>query len=131
MPDQAVNRIVSSTGSIEGKKILILGASYRGGVKESALSGAFGICKRVEELGGVPLVHDPLFSDAELLDLGFMPFSRGDSAECVILQADHTEYQDWMTQDVRGVKLLLDGRNVLNPGNWPGVQFMVIGKPNL
>ena len=42
MPAHAVSLLKSALGSLQGKKVAVLGISYRGGVKESAFSGVFG-----------------------------------------------------------------------------------------
>ena len=52
----------------------MLGASYRGGVKETAFSGVFAAVAALRERGAQPFVTDPMFSDAELEALGLPPY---------------------------------------------------------
>ena len=43
MPAYAVQRLADHVGSLAGRRVAVLGASYRGGVKETAFSGVFGV----------------------------------------------------------------------------------------
>ena len=66
MPSYAVERLAQSVGALEGLTVAVLGAAYRGGVKESAFSGVFATVEALKRAGADPVVHDPLYSDAEL-----------------------------------------------------------------
>lgn len=130
MPERVVTRIEKTMGSLEGLKFAVLGAAYRGGVKETAFSGVFATVSALESRGALVTVHDPLFSDAELLKIGFKPFHRGDPADVAIIQADHVEYKDWTHLDIPDVRLVMDGRGVSFPENWgPSAMYMCIGQP--
>ena len=43
MPAYAVSRAAALLGSLSGLRVAVLGAAYRGGVKETAFSGVFGV----------------------------------------------------------------------------------------
>jgi nucleotide sugar dehydrogenase len=115
MPIHAVNLLEKEIGSLSGKKIAVLGAAYRGGVKETAFSGVFPLVAELSRRGAEPAVHDPMYSDQELTDLGFIPFHFGEAAEAVIIQADHSEYKCLTMTELPGVAIVLDGRSVLSP----------------
>jgi UDP-N-acetyl-D-glucosamine dehydrogenase len=66
VPFRAVRLLAELTGELSGLRVAVLGAAYRGGVKETAFSGVFAIVRELARLGAVPLVHDPLNSDSEL-----------------------------------------------------------------
>jgi len=70
---------------------LVLGAAYRGGVKETALSGVFPTVAALKARGADVYVHDPLYGDEELRALGLEPAQIGDAADLAILQTDHAE----------------------------------------
>jgi nucleotide sugar dehydrogenase len=130
MPAHAVKLLADAMGgsdSLRGKKVVVLGISYRGGVKESAFSGVFGTVTALKERGAVVVVHDPMYSDVEISALGFTPFHLGEDCDAVILQADHKEYKEWTVNCFVGVKAIVDGRRTMNPANFPGVVFRVIG----
>lgn len=126
-PEAWVQRLESHVGSLSGKTVAVLGAAYRGEVKETAFSGVFDVVEAIAARGGVALVHDPLFSDSELQALGLAPFSRGDLADVAVVQADHAEYRTWAEGDIPGVMAVLDGRRVLRAASWPSVVFISIG----
>ena len=129
MPAHAVSLLSSSLGSLQGKKVVVLGISYRGGVKESAFSGVFGTVTALKAQGADVVVHDPMYTDEESIRLGFTPYSLGGAVDGVILQADHAEYKVLTSKDFPGVKAVVDGRRSLDPANFPGVDFRVIGAP--
>lgn len=116
-------------GSLAGRTVVVLGASYRGGVKETAVSGVFPLVAGLQRRGAEVLVHDPLFTDEELRRLGFRPYGPGTTVDAAILQADHAEYREWTSADLPGITVLLDGRNVTSAAAWPGVTRLVLGAP--
>jgi nucleotide sugar dehydrogenase len=131
MPEKIVIRIEKEIDSISGKKIVVLGAAYRGGVKETAFSGVFETVESLKQRGGRVFVHDPLYSDEELLSLGFDPHHKGEPADIAIIQADHLEYKNWSYKDIPGIKLIMDGRSILDYKNWQeGCKILKIGMPN-
>jgi len=129
MPETVVSRVEQVAGSLKGIRVAVLGAAYRGGVKETAFSGVFATVAALESRGAIVTVHDPLYSDPELQSLGLDPFHRGDSTEVVIIQADHTEYRAWGQVDTPGVRLVMDGRGISGPVNWgSSVTYLAVGK---
>jgi nucleotide sugar dehydrogenase len=129
MPEHAVAMLESELGSLKGATIAVLGISYRGGVKESAFSGVFPTVAAAQALGAEVLVHDPMYTDEEIIKLGFTPYKLGGKVDGVILQADHAEYKKLAAQDFPGVKALVDGRRTLDKSKFSGVAFRVIGAP--
>lgn len=127
MPQKVVQRLQIGLGTLHERKVLILGAAYRGGVKEAAFSGAFALQSALHSAGAKVLVHDPLFSSDELVRLGFTPFDRGTTVSVAILQADHQVYREWTSADLPGLSALVDGRNFLDPARWSGIRFIRIG----
>jgi nucleotide sugar dehydrogenase len=129
VPERAVGSLASALGGLNGKTVLILGAAYRGGVKETAYSGVFDLAKAVVANGGTAVVADPLFSDDELTRLGLDPWP-GDPIDAVIIQADHASYSNLGPEDTPGVKAVYDGRGVLDRERWQsaGVTTLVIGQ---
>jgi nucleotide sugar dehydrogenase len=117
MPVHAVNLLEKEIGSLSGKKIAVLGAAYRGGVKETAFSGVFPLVAELSRRGAVPVVHDPMYTDQELSELGFNPFHFGSSIDAAILQADHTEYRNITQSDLPGSSVIIDGRHHIQISN--------------
>ena len=126
-PARVVARAEEVLGSLDGLTVAVLGASYRGGVKETAFSGVFPVVAALESRGATVVVHDPMFTDEELEKIGLVPFHLGGSADVAIVQADHRDYTQLAPADVQGVRLLVDGRRVTDAALWQGVPRLVIG----
>ncbi|WP_411730611.1 nucleotide sugar dehydrogenase [Paeniglutamicibacter sp.] len=127
MPERLVKQAEGVLGSLEGQRAVVLGASYRGGVKETAFSGVFPTVEALRERGAIVSVHDPLYSDDELRGLGFEPYVLGGEADLAILQTDHEHYRDLTPAQLPGVKLLVDGRNATDASQWAGTPRIVVG----
>jgi UDP-N-acetyl-D-glucosamine dehydrogenase len=91
MPSYAVDLLADLLGGLDGTRVLILGVAYRGGVKETAFSGAFPLRDALLGRGAQVVAADPLYDDGELRALGFEPWD-GEPVEGVVVQADHAEY---------------------------------------
>lgn len=129
MPAYSVGLAVgASNGTLQGRKVAILGAAYRGGVKETAFSGVFDGVSAVRGAGGEVYVHDPLYTDEELERFGWKPYHLGDPVDVVIVQADHQEYRSLTEADLPGAQVIVDGRRILDPAAFPDAEFFVVGK---
>jgi UDP-N-acetyl-D-glucosamine dehydrogenase len=106
---------------------VVLGAAYRGGVKETAFSGVFPTVEALTARGAEVRVHDPLYSDGELRALGFEPYRIGDHVDVAVLQTDHADYRSLSAGDLPGIRLLVDGRNATAADRWVGTPRLVIG----
>ena len=129
MPEHAVSLLSGALGDLKGKKVAVLGISYRGGVKESAFSGVFATVAALKAEGADVSVHDPMYTDDESTKLGFTPHHMGESVDGVILQADHKEYVALSASDFPGLLAVVDGRRSLDRSQFAGVRFNVIGAP--
>ncbi len=127
MPAHVVGRMVEVMGTLSGLKVVVLGAAYRGGVKETAFSGVFAAVEALGEAGATVLVHDPMYTDEELEAFGWSPYHLGEQVDAAIVQADHVEYRTLAPADLPGVRLLFDGRRITDAKAWAGVPRMVIG----
>ena len=115
MPGYAVELLADLLGGLDGATVLILGIAYRGGVKETAFSGAFPLRDALLGRGAQVVASDPLYDDAELRALGFEPWD-GEPVEGVVVQADHREYE---TLEIPADGIV-DGRGiVLDAGGVP------------
>jgi len=127
MPGYTVGLLEGALGELTGKTVVVLGASYRGKVKETAFSGVFPTVAALERRGARALVHDPMFSDDELREHGLKPYRLGEETNAAIVQADHPEYAGLRPQDLPGVEALVDGRRVTDPELWAGVRHIRLG----
>jgi nucleotide sugar dehydrogenase len=112
MPSHSVDQLERHHGSLKGQKVVVLGASYRGAVKETAFSGVFPVVDVLKSRGASVMVHDPMYSAAELTDLGFAPFTLGNQSDAAIIQADHPEYAQLTAIQLPGVRTVMNGRRM-------------------
>jgi UDP-N-acetyl-D-mannosaminuronate dehydrogenase len=128
MPDYTVGLAEAAVGSLDGARVAVLGASYRGRVKETAFSGVFPTVDALRAKGAEVLVHDPMYTDQELDKLGFAPYHLGEPVDAVIVQTDHPEYAELGREDLPGATVLIDGRDVTDAARWAGVTRIVVGR---
>jgi UDP-N-acetyl-D-mannosaminuronic acid dehydrogenase len=130
MPAYAVGLLAELLGGgLKGRRVVVLGAAYRGDVKETAFSGVFGLRDALRTAGASPVVADPLYSDDELRGLGLEPWTGG-PVDGAIVQADHAAYRALSPKDLPGVDAVVDGRGVLDVESWraEGVAVRRIGR---
>lgn len=127
MPQYVVDRAKEILGDLTGLRVVVLGASYRGKVKETAFSGVFPTVDALRAAGAQVLVQDPMYTDEELEGFGWQPYHLGENVDVAIVQADHPEYSKLTPADLPGVRLLLDGRRITNPALFTGVPRITIG----
>ncbi|MBN1173368.1 MAG: nucleotide sugar dehydrogenase [Micromonosporaceae bacterium] len=128
MPAYAINLAKQSYGALSGARAVVLGASYRGGVKETAFSGVFPIVEALTAEGATVTVHDPIHGAGELRALGLTPHKLGSKIDLAILQTDHKEYRKLSARDLPGVKVIVDGRRTLRADRFPQATVVVLGK---
>ena len=128
MPKRVTQIALEELDSLRNMKVAILGLAYRGGVKETAFSGAFPLAEYIRDLGGFPVIHDPLFSDEEIRSLGLEPYKLGDSCDLAIVQADHQLYTEITSEDLPNAKLIVDGRNIINSNMISPIPVKYFGK---
>ena len=116
MPKFFVQQLVDKVGSISGEKVLVLGISYRPGVKEVAFSGAYDLQKILLSFGALPYFQDPLFTSEEILKLGFEPGVLDADTELLIIHTAHEEFMHLNLSQYAKLKWIVDGRDVLGQG---------------
>ncbi|MEO3744490.1 nucleotide sugar dehydrogenase [Plantactinospora sp. B5E13] len=126
MPEYAVDLLGAAVGDLTGVEVLVLGAAYRGGVKETAFSGVFPTVDALRRRGAKPYVSDPMYTAGELTALG-LPAYDGEPVTAAVIQADHAEYRTLGATDLPTVRVLVDGRRVTDPARWSEVRRLVIG----
>lgn len=128
MPEHATLLLEGAYGDLFGARVAVLGASYRGGVKETAFSGVFPLVEALRARGAEVSVHDPMYTDEEIERFGWTPYHLGDDVDAAVVQADHAEYADLSSADLPGVRAVVDGRRVTDPARFDGVPHRVIGQ---
>ncbi|MFL5655644.1 MAG: nucleotide sugar dehydrogenase [Ktedonobacteraceae bacterium] len=115
MAEYAVSRIEAIIGSLEQQSVLILGVAYRGDVREAAFTSARLLQDALREHGARVYVDDPLYSEDELLAMGFRPLppEREEEIRAIVLQAAHQVYQEYDFGRFPACRVVLDGRRAL------------------
>jgi nucleotide sugar dehydrogenase len=115
MAAYAVARLAAALGGVEGATCVVLGLSYRAGVKEPRHSSAFALAAALAEAGATPYVHDPLFTSEEIRSLGLQPPPEWPlPADALVVQAWHDEYAVLDFSAFPGLRAILDGRGALD-----------------
>ena len=127
----SIQALAAALGGLEGRRVLVLGASYRENVKEMAFSSAIPIVEELHRGGAHALIHDPLFEPQELAGLEAEVADLGSDLEvdAVIVQAFHTEYGKLDWSRFRGLKVVFDGRGALDPQTIrkAGARYLAVG----
>jgi nucleotide sugar dehydrogenase len=132
MASYAIDRLRGVLGSIDGRRILILGFAYRENVREDFLSSARMLIKAITTGGGCALVHDPYYSDDELRRHGATPYdlARPGPVDAAILQANHRAYAELDYRSLPGCRVVLDGRGALDRARIEaaGLIYLAVGQ---
>lgn len=131
MPAYCIDQLASLAGDLRGLKVAVLGLAYRGGVKETAFSGCWPLVKELTQRGAIAVVEDPLYTDAELEQVGLVPYHFGESVDAAIVQADHQEYRALSPEQLPGMRAIVDGRDVvsdIDSFTSAGVAWSVLGR---
>ena len=127
MPSYTVDVLKAAHGDLTGQKVVVLGAAYRGGVKETAFSGIFATVESLKSAGATVLVQDPMYTDDELAHYGFTTYHLGEAADALVVQANHAEYKSVSASDFPGLQTVVDGRKFLDASKFAGVNFITLG----
>lgn len=133
MAEIGVRQLDEALGGLRGRRVLVLGASYREDVKELAFSTALSLVDLLQRAGADVLVSDPLFKPEELrpLEAEVVDFDSDParSVDAVIVQAWHHEFRDLDWRQFTNLKAVLDGRASLDPAQIQrtGAAYLAIG----
>ena len=130
MPGYAVERVSELIGGLKGKRVLILGLTFRPNIAVTSHTNATDLLREFEAQGAQVFGHDPLLTDAGMRSMGFEPASEPLAGyDVAVLHANHREYAglDWKAI----APLVVDARNALDraPIEALGVRYLGIGRP--
>ncbi|PYF95935.1 UDPglucose 6-dehydrogenase, partial [Georgenia satyanarayanai] len=127
-------------GDVAGKKVAVLGASFKPDTDDMRNSPALDIAHRLAEAGAHVTVTDPQAGPI-LAAQDHHPYTVADTAEQAITGADITllltEWRQFRDLDPTTIKdlahrpVIIDGRNVLDPTQWrtAGWTYHGMGRP--
>ncbi len=131
--DVAIEALRSELGSLDGAGVLVLGLTYRHGVKELAYSRSLPLIESLRAAGARVLAYDPLLTDDEVRRTGAEPWTWGSPAPGIRGLVTQTADPRWNHLDIGwfpDLRIVLDGRNSIAGLRVPeGVLRRGIGKP--
>ncbi len=129
----ALATIRGALGEMADAPVLVLGLTYREGVKELAYSRALPLLRALRVAGARVLAHDPLLTDDEVHALGVEPYTWGSPsvARAIVSQTADARWPGLDPAWFPDLELLVDGRNSLSELALPGgVAYRGIGVPD-
>jgi nucleotide sugar dehydrogenase len=128
----AVRTLESAIGSLAGTPVLVLGLTYRAGVKELAYSRGTALVAELVRAGARVLAQDPMLSPDEVRAVGAEPWTWGEPvpARVVMAQTDDPAFRSIDAAWFPDVEVVYDGRRTLREAAWPsGVRVLGVGLP--
>jgi nucleotide sugar dehydrogenase len=128
----AIRTIQKALGGLEGVPVLVLGLTYRDGVKELAYSRALPLIERLAFHGAIVSAYDPLLSEAEIARSAANPYRWGtpSDARAIITQTADPLFRSLDFADFPAAEVLFDGRNSLRELVLPErVEYHGVGVP--
>ena len=128
--DRALGAIASLLGGLEGVPVLVLGITYREGVKELAYSRAIPLIRDLIAAGAGVSAHDPLLTPAEIEALGARAWAWGESGpfRAVVTQTGDPQFASLDPAWFPELSVVYDGRNSLRTLALPeGVAYLGVG----
>jgi nucleotide sugar dehydrogenase len=130
MPGYAVRRLQAVAGPLEGRRVLVMGLTFRPDVAVTAHTNALDLLRELRAAGAAVEGHDPLLSREGVASLGFSPAPEPPGRyDAVIVHAFHRAYADcdWAAL----APVVLDARNALDRRviEDAGVIYIGIGRP--
>jgi nucleotide sugar dehydrogenase len=131
MPNVIVTAIRNHFVELSNLNVLILGMSYRQGVKESYASGAFQLQSVLKNLGASVCVFDRLYTEEEIEKHGMHPWTKAQQPiDAVILQNGDLSYLEFLCEHDLTKVPIFDGRRLFREKGEFNVVYQ-IGNPTL
>jgi nucleotide sugar dehydrogenase len=128
-----LDAIQEQIGGLDGTPVLLLGLTYRHGVRELAYSRGVALLERLRQGGARVMAHDPLLDDAEVERLGAEPWRWGErsDARAIVTQTADARWRDLDPAWFPRLELVVDGRNSLTGLALPSaVVYRGVGVPD-
>ncbi len=126
----AVEAIRAALRGLGGVPVLVLGLTYREGVRELAYSRAIPLMAALRAEGARVLAHDPLLDDEEIRGLRAEPYPWGSTSDvrAIVTQTGDPRWRALDPAWFPELVILVDGRNSLSDLQLPaGVAYRGIG----
>jgi nucleotide sugar dehydrogenase len=128
--DAAVAALEEALGGLGQVPVVVLGLTYREGVRELAYSRAVPLIERLGSRGAEVWAHDPLLDAGRVAALGARPYRWGDASEAraIVTQTGDARWRELDFGCFPKLEVLYDGRNSLRDCPRPdGVTYRGVG----
>jgi nucleotide sugar dehydrogenase len=128
----AIKAIQKALGGLEGVSVLVLGLTYREGVKELAYSRALPLIERLSFHGAKVSAYDPLLTADEVERCCGTPYvwGEGGSFRAIVTQTADPLFRSLDFTSFPDLSVVYDGRNSLRDVSLPsGVVYHGVGVP--
>src|SRR5206468_1118520 len=111
----AVDAVRGAVGDLRDAVVLVLGLTYRAGVKELAYSQGPELIRRFRDAGARVEAFDPLLDSSEVAALGATPYDWGarSQAAAIVTQTADPLWPSIEATWFSNLRILFDGRNSL------------------
>ena len=122
IPQHIVNTIKNLLGPLFGKKITVLGLSFKAGSDDIRDSPSVKLVNILQSVGAIVTVHDPYVKTTSDLS------SALSSPDVVILATNHKEFQDLAPAiQQSGCKIIYDVWGIYDKDNFTNIQYLKFG----
>ncbi len=128
----AIKALQKALGALEDLPILVLGLTYRDGVKELAYSRALPLIERLGFHGALVSAFDPLLDEEETARCCAVPYRWGEGGRfrAIVTQTADPLWRELDFTRFPDLRILFDGRNSLREVALPeGVAYQGVGVP--
>jgi len=133
-PLRAIELAEKAVGSLKGKRVAILGLSFKGGSDDVRESRAVPLAKALLERGATVVGYDPAANDSfkrvmpRVVVVGNVSSALADADVCIV-HNDWPQWRDLKAADFSGMKrkVVIDGRRILNRNAMKDVTLSVLG----
>ena len=133
-PARAVALAETAAGDLRGRRVAILGLSFKGGSDDVRESRAIPLARMLLEKGALVVGTDPEAGEAfraAVPSVAIAPdvASALAGADVAIVHNDWPQWRRLRAKDFAGMrrKIVVDGRRILNPAAMKGVDLVVLG----
>jgi UDPglucose 6-dehydrogenase len=134
-------KIEDAVWNLEGKRIGLLGLSFKPGTDDVRFSPALALGRLLLERGAHVVGYDPQAlhsakSELPELELANDPYTAAARADCLVIATEWAEFADLDLAELRNVMahpVIVDGRNLLDPSvvAAAGFTYYSVGRPTV
>ncbi len=115
--DLVVRGLNEKESSVKGSNILVLGLTFRGGVREFMKTPAKPVIEELDSLGAEVYAYDPMCSEKDAERYGARWKDDFEGIDAVVILTDHEEFEELdldVVSEECDTKVMVDGRNVID-----------------